>query len=309
MELCANQKDLPLFVQPQWMDLVCTKGTWEIRFIESNEGQLLAVWPLYRIQNYGFSRYVRPILTPSFGPLLLSDNPFLQRFKQNNHTKKILDAFIRSLPHYDYFRVPLSPKTFDTQPFKWKGFKAEVRYTYQIKPTEDIPGLMSAISPKTMNHIRHCEGALSVIDNITPETFFRINEATFRRQQFPTPYDLAFVRRLYDTLKEKEQVRILGAHDGQEVQAAALFVNDRDSYYLLASGYVDGADRGAMSLILLEGIRMAMRENRIFDFEGSDIPGIENYYRGFGGVLTPYYEISHVPNRLLRSLLFFLNKY
>ena len=308
-ELCAHQKELPLFVQPHWMDLVCTRGDWEIRFIESNEGRLQAIWPLYRIQKFGFSRFVRPILTPSFGPLFVSDGTFPQRFKEYGHRKKVLDALIQSLPHYDYFRVPLSPKTFDTQPLKWTGFKTEVRYTYQIQPTSDMDSLIAGWSPKTLNHIRHCQDTLQVTDSVTPEEFFRINEATFRRQKFPSPYDLQFITKLYNTLKEKDQVKILGAHDGDQVQAAALFVGDQNTFFLLASGYIDGADRGAMSLVLMEGIKMAMRAGRVFDFEGSDIPGIENYYRGFGGELIPYYEVIHVPNWFLRSLLFFMNRY
>jgi len=27
---------------------------------------------------------------------------------------------------------------------------------------------------------------------------------------------------------------------------------------------------------------------RVFDFEGSNVPSIERYFRGFGGTLTPY---------------------
>jgi hypothetical protein len=31
---------------------------------------------------------------------------------------------------------------------------------------------------------------------------------------------------------------------------------------------------------------------RSFDFEGSISPDIEKYFRGFGGTLTPYYQIN-----------------
>ena len=47
---------------------------------------------------------------------------------------------------------------------------------------------------------------------------------------------------------------------------------------------------GAMSLLLARAIEDAAAHDRIFDFEGSMIEGIEGFFRGFGGHPVP---LSH----------------
>ena len=42
-----------------------------------------------------------------------------------------------------------------------------------------------------------------------------------------------------------------------------------------------------------EAIKFAKKLGiKYFDFEGSMVPQIERYFRGFGGKLTPYYRIN-----------------
>ena len=44
---------------------------------------------------------------------------------------------------------------------------------------------------------------------------------------------------------------------------------------------------------MIESIRHAKELGlKTFDFEGSVIPAIERYFRGFGGKLTPYYRVN-----------------
>jgi hypothetical protein len=48
---------------------------------------------------------------------------------------------------------------------------------------------------------------------------------------------------------------------------------------------------GANSFLILKTIEFASKVSKGFDFEGSMIKSIERFYRGFGGELTPYYQI------------------
>ena len=61
---------------------------------------------------------------------------------------------------------------------------------------------------------------------------------------------------------------------------------------------------GAQSLILWEGIQFAAAHSKVFDFEGSMVEGIENFFRQFGGVCTPYYVVSRktILSQLLQIL-------
>jgi len=43
--------------------------------------------------------------------------------------------------------------------------------------------------------------------------------------------------------------------------------------------------------MLLESIKYFQGKCELYDFEGSMLPGVEQFYRRFGGELTPYYRI------------------
>ena len=89
--------------------------------------------------------------------------------------------------------------------------------------------------------------------------------------------------------------------DSYDCQAAGFFVWDRDTMYYLASGYYDSDKKGdAMSLLLWEGILLAKEKNLTFDFEGSMVPGIAEFFRSFGSEASTYYQVFKVKSSLLR---------
>lgn|GEM_PF-4541022 len=57
---------------------------------------------------------------------------------------------------------------------------------------------------------------------------------------------------------------------------------------------------GASSLLLWEAIRFALQVAERFDFEGSMFEPIERFFRGFGAVQKPYFQISKVDGKWLK---------
>lgn len=43
--------------------------------------------------------------------------------------------------------------------------------------------------------------------------------------------------------------------------------------------------------------------NRIFDFEGGEIPNVEEFFRGFRPELRPYHLIEYSKKELIRKML------
>jgi lipid II:glycine glycyltransferase (peptidoglycan interpeptide bridge formation enzyme) len=62
-------------------------------------------------------------------------------------------------------------------------------------------------------------------------------------------------------------------------------------YYLFGGMDEAYGDSGAKSLLFWKAINMASEKNLTFNFEGSMIPGVERFFRSFGGELTPVYYI------------------
>lgn len=85
----------------------------------------------------------------------------------------------------------------------------------------------------------------------------------------------------------------LGRFDERAI-ACTFMVHDRRTAYYLLGGY-DAEDRhhGAGALAILTSIEEAQRRGlAVFDFEGSMIPAIERFFRGFGGELVHYFTVN-----------------
>ena len=78
---------------------------------------------------------------------------------------------------------------------------------------------------------------------------------------------------------------------------AALFTvfDSKTAYYLAGGGDPDLRDSGAMTLLLWDSIQHASGFAEVFDFEGSMIPEIERFFRGFGGDLISCMKVSKSP--------------
>nr|WP_243426332.1 GNAT family N-acetyltransferase [Caldicoprobacter guelmensis] len=76
--------------------------------------------------------------------------------------------------------------------------------------------------------------------------------------------------------------------------ASAFCVYDRTTAYYLLGGYDhEFKHHGAGALAVWEAIKCSKELGlKYFDFEGSMIPQIERYFRGFGGELTAYFRIN-----------------
>ena len=89
--------------------------------------------------------------------------------------------------------------------------------------------------------------------------------------------------------------------DSNDCQAAGFFVWDRNTMYYIAGGNDDSDKKGeAMSFLLWNGILLAKEKNLTFDFEGSMVPGIAEFFRSFGSEASTYYQVVKVKPSLLR---------
>jgi hypothetical protein len=99
-------------------------------------------------------------------------------------------------------------------------------------------------------------------------------------------------------IKEQENrliVRKVCADD--EVLSIALFIKDeRRIYNLMPSTTENGRQKLAGHFLFDSLIKEFSHTGMMLDFEGSDIPGIENFYAGFGAVNQPYFKLHF--NRL-----------
>ena len=272
-----------LFEQPWWLDTVAP-GQWEEAVVEDKKGNVIARMPYVK----NGSRVEMPPQTQTLGiwmaPELDGD--------YGAQKKAITDVFsqlgrVKSVVH------ALSPENTYILPFRWMGYRMEPRFTYRICDLSDCGVLYQAFNKTAKKNIKYAKNKVTLSDETDVDTLWNMLNKTFEAQGRKNPMSKELVYRIVKTCEESGHGKYLQSMDAEgNVHSCAYFVYDEQvCYYLFGATDAEFRNSGAQSLILWEGIQFASEHSKVFDFEGSMIEGIENFFRQFGGICTPYYEV------------------
>src|SRR5215203_6384175 len=84
----------------------------------------------------------------------------------------------------------------------------------------------------------------------------------------------------------------------EEILAAVILVKDKKRIYNLINHITAGGRKVMANHVLLcEVLKEFSEKNLLFDFEGSDLPGVKEFYEYFGPVNQPYfhYHFNYLP--------------
>jgi lipid II:glycine glycyltransferase (peptidoglycan interpeptide bridge formation enzyme) len=181
----------------------------------------------------------------------------------------------------------------DSQAYSWAGFDVKPRHTYHIPLDRTEEELLSAMSPERRKNIRKAiDEGLKVEAVADVERFNTMIEHTIRRQRISIDKEIFNKLLKSEALAENRSMYIC-SKDGKDL-AASLIVHDKEKAYYLIGGYdSENSHAGAGTLNLWQAILDSKyRGNQIFDLEGSMIPEVERYFRGFGGELKTYFSVE-----------------
>lgn len=300
-ELCEREPSIPLFSQAWWLDAVAGAGTWDVVLVERG-GTIRASMPFIAERRRGLTYIGQPRLTQSLGPWLRATGAKSANWL--GEQKELLEALIDRLPEHDHFAQSWHHSQTNWLPFYWRGFAQTTRYTYLLPDLSDLDALWGGLRENIRREVQKARRrfGLRVRDDLGVDEFLALHEMTFRRQGRTLPYPADLVRRVEAACAARGSRRILVAEDGEgRRHAGAYLVWDANTaYYLMGGADPELRNSGAMSLCLWEAIRHAAGVVRVFDFEGSMVEPVERFFRAFGAVQTPYFEVSRTPSRLLR---------
>lgn len=291
-EFCRQQPGIPLFSQASWLDAV--SESWQVAAY-SEKGQLLGVLPYSLKGNLLTKRIYLPELTAYSGPVLFY--PAGQdEYEQRSFEKKVITQLLNQLPDKLYKQsFKLYPAIDNWLPFHWKGYKETGRYTYLLDTAPTKETLFAGLKDAHQRQVKKAEKSGITTERCTDSTLlFSLFSKTFERQDIKTPFSRAHFEKLFSSVSAHQQGEAYLAKNKQgQLLAAMLTVwDDQSMYYLL--GYFDEAqaNSGAMTYLFWHAILLAKIKGLAFNFEGSMIDSIEQYFRGFGGTLTPVHFIS-----------------
>ncbi|MDR2765477.1 MAG: GNAT family N-acetyltransferase [Tannerella sp.] len=289
--LCRTEESIPLFSRDWWLDAACGEANWNVLLTEENQ-QVRAAWPLYQPCAH---LVTMPPCTQTMGIWFAPFPDDMKYASVLERRQSLCKQFIDRLK--PRFFLQNFPYTFtDWLPFYWAGYRQTTRYTYLLHNLKDTEHLWNGMNQNLRRNIRKAreQYRITVQKGIPVDDFLRIQAQTFERQHKRNTQPDEVLRRLVNVCRARQQGELWGGYDDAGRLHAAAFVawQKRSAYYLAGGGDPSLRFSGAHSLVLWEAIRFAAGHSETFDFEGSMLPGVERFFREFGGVQTPYFSIS-----------------
>ncbi|MBI5102983.1 MAG: GNAT family N-acetyltransferase [Nitrospirae bacterium] len=280
-----------IFCTTQWANLFA--GRIKRYGIYDKGGSLAGGFYTYLEKKFGFSVYRNPPFTPSVG--------FFARIGSSNPAavidewKKILSVTADFIEGESFTLVMCSfdAKIIDMQPFIWKGFKVSPRYTYILDLSITNDDMWKRLShERRKNIVKGAKDGL-VVKIIHDFTIIKDLVLKTYSRQSKEANEFYLNKILFEFADDSNSISFATFQGGQPI-ACSFCVYDRSTAYYIIGGY-DSQQKhhGAGALSMWAAINYAKEAGlRYFDFEGSMSPQIERYFRGFGGQLTPYYQIA-----------------
>jgi lipid II:glycine glycyltransferase (peptidoglycan interpeptide bridge formation enzyme) len=265
----------------------------ELYGIHDKGNNLIGGFHIYKQTKMGFSIYRNAPFTPHIGPFLKIDAQNSSNVISKYREALLIMADFLDNIKYSIISISLDKDIIDALPFIWKKFKVVPGYTYILDLDRSLDDIYKNMTAERRNDIKkgvkdelivEKTNDYNIVKSLVIKTFLRqkkeINKEMINKILFDfanNDNSFAFV-----TFKDKEPI------------ATVFCVHDkRTSYYLLGGYNFENKHHGAGPLAMWEAIKYSKEIGlKYFDFEGSMIPQIEKYFRGFGGKLIPYYRIN-----------------
>ena len=232
----------------------------------------------------------RPPFTALNGPLVFGEVSRPQRLE-------ILEALLDAMQGIALTDFVLEPGDIDALPWLWHNYRQQLRLTYVI-PTAWANDWRERISRHHRRNLRKAHQALTGTHQIErgddPAAIADFlqdvaNEKGFAPVSAEAWKSWAAARRDIDTACYRLVV------DGETTAVGLVIADARCAWYLIG-GVVRGAAGGMPhAMVLMERmIDDALASGRDFDFEGSVLPGVERFFRGWGAEPRPIVRMTKI---------------
>jgi hypothetical protein len=281
-----------LFAERWWLEIV-TEGRAQLLGAWSGE-RLVGALPLWPVRTLGVSRLRQPRLTPYWGPLLA---PLDGKYStQLTNEMTILRALAQGVTDWADISLQFHPTLANWLPFAWEGFGQSTRYTYRI------PNLAGLLAREDIPHksirkrlLAAREAGLEVVEMVEPAVVATQYEKSLARQGLAGAEAIQrWWAHLADTAMERGCMKTFAAVDrtGQVHAATAMAWDSRCAYALFGGADPHFRASGAGTLLQWHELETAARLVPAYDFEGSMLEPVEQFFRLFGGELCSYLRVT-----------------
>lgn len=276
---------IPLFLQYWWWETVCRGKRWDVLLCE-RDGKVRGAMPYIDGRRLCLRHSLMPQLTMFTGPWLADKGD-----------KEAFDDLWRQFVSRRWVlckgRLSLELTAAGLVPPQGLGLKSEMHYTYRFDPIRPLEELMPAASRLRRRDYRRLCGELSVDEAVSPQEFADLHTAYMERQGKRDLLEHSFIVHVCGEAVGRGNGMLVGARGADGRLHDALFVVfDSECAFMLMCARGADAPRNSMSFLIWKTIEIMATRTKVFDFEGSMEPGVEEYYRSFGPQKADMLQVS-----------------
>jgi len=267
--------NIPIFFQPEWLDITTLDGNWDVAITTDNADNIIACLPYFITKKYGQNAIIMPPLTPYGGILIIQNNAAKQESYLKNE-KAIITELIALLPNnIVYYSQSFYYNFSNWLPFYWQKYHQTTRYSFVI---EDMSKWSIAnVATNIRNKIRKAEQELEIKVLAEPSIVFQQLHILLKKKGIPLSLSEETFIKLDAWLNGNNRRLILAAVDRSNHVCASIYL-------------------GSVPYLIYHAILTAQQKCTTFDFEGSMLESLFDLFAGFGGTMKPYYRIYKAKN-------------
>lgn len=288
----ASEASNGVFGSESWLALYGNEL--QLRGIYAEDGQLVGGFFYLLTRKFGLKFIKLPPYTPHCG--LFYKVPGTNPASIATFRKEVMELlstyFLKQGSSLCILAFPLKEQ--DMQAFVWKAFKVIPNYTYQIDLSKSLADITAGFDSKNRNTIsKAVKSELQIECNqlSTDELFAFFTSSLDKTGANVYGNELKAVLSL--AAENKQAFSYSAKHNNSLVAAVYCLYDTNVCYYLLGGSIKQAGIAGSNNYLLQKAIEEAKyRGCATFDFEGSMLPGVEKFFRGFGGELKPYFTAN-----------------
>ncbi|HUR67296.1 MAG TPA: GNAT family N-acetyltransferase [Chitinophagaceae bacterium] len=235
-----------------------------------------AVMPLTWNRKYGFRYLYQPFLCAQLG--------IFGKGLSEKHTSNFMEALPSS---FRYTEILLNHENLHGIPNK----SCVKRSNYLLSLAKPYEELYKGYNENIQRNVKRAlQAGCSLQKDFDAERVIELAMQQMKAQGDESTDNVNRFRKLYLYLYQKKMATTYGIVSSQEKLLAScvfFFSHDR-AYYILVGNHPAGRNMGASHALIDAFIKDHAGEKLLLDFEGSDIPTLADFYRGFGATNEPY---------------------
>jgi len=258
-----------------YLDIVCPN--WNALV----EDDYKSVMPLTAGKKYGAHYLFPPYFAQQLGV-----------FSEKKLSLEKVEEFLNSIPsQYKFIEIHLNTHN----SFEFPGFQVKKNINLELSLHASYDSLHKNYSRLTIRNIKKAvKNELYIEKNINPSELISL----FRKTRGEGIYNLKeknykVLLNLINTCIKSGCAESCGAFTktGQLSAGIILLIKNNRAIFLFSATHQRGKENGAMFFLIDNFIRNNSGTDMVFDFEGSNIPGVARLYKGFGSNECVYLQV------------------